>query len=157
MLNAVESMKFIKSLLDAPTVYFKDVEDGDSADTQLAAAINECCDEVYIKELMDVMDEAVYNIVKAKDYTAYVLNDKRLFYAECYYTASFFLEKYALKNESDKFQKSIDLMNAAVQTEKSGKLYSSNQYYATARSYLSKIDEYSSIKPEYQSQAIQRY
>jgi len=169
MLNSTESMKYIKSLLDDIAVYgYKDLTheetEGETvtvvvdatALSQFEADINSCCDEVFVKELMDVMDEPVYNLIKAKDYSSYLLNDKRLFYAECYYTASFFLEKFALRNESEKFQKSIDFMNSAVQTEKSGKLYSSNQYYATAKSYLNKIDEYSAIKPEYKSQSIRR-
>lgn len=158
MLNVTETMIFVKDLLDEPSVYgFEDITEGDSAETQMESALNRLSDEVLFNELLDVLTEDLYDYIKNKSYTDYDYNDKKLFYAECYFIAALFLEKYALKKETENFKTQLDFSNKISTTEKSGKIFSAYEYRKKANLYLSKIDEYSSVEPEGRSMSIRRF
>lgn len=174
MLNATESLKQIKSLLDVASVYgytdiMKTTTDNDGVDTetidisaneQFEADLAICAEDVYTIDLHPVIAKEFYALIKAKDFTDYDENEKLLFLAEVYLTAAMFLTKYALRYESDKFKTQLDFANKTTQIEKSGKLYTADRYQSMAFAYLSKIDNYndfSVIDPGKKQIYIRRY
>lgn len=157
MLND-NSMPLVKSLLDDAEVYgYKDVEGGDTADAQFEDTLAALSDELLYNELLDVLTEDIYAQIQSKSFADYNYNDKKLYYAEAYFIAALFLEKYALKNESENFKSQIDFANKVSVTEKSGKIFSAYEYRKRAKNYLARIDCYSSVNPEGMSLSINRY
>ena len=166
MLNNTESMTYILSLLEDPAVYgYKDIiETIEEVETvvstdleQMQADIEICAEDILYSEILDVATEAVYDSIKAKEFADYTRNDKRFFFAECYFTAYMFLYKYALKNESELFKTQIDFSGRFQATEKSGKIYTANEYYKQAMKFIKDIDTESQVKPQGKAISIRRY
>ena len=154
MLNN-KSITEIKKLLDDYSVYkYEDdvtVEIIDeeevttvtkTAESKFEDDIEACCDEVYIDELSKFISETSYTDLKALSYDNYTLNEKRIYLAEIYFTASKFLEKFSLRNETENFKTTFDYSTKTSVSEKSGKLYSSKRYYDIGRSYLTELETY---------------
>lgn len=157
MLNN-NTMTLVKSLLDEPEVYrYKDISEENTAEKQMEADLTALSDEVLFNELLDVLTEDIYAQIQGKAFAAYNYNDKKLYYAEAYFIAALFLEKFALKNESENFKSQVDFANRTSVTEKSGKIFSAYEYRKRAKNYLARIDSYSSVNPEGMSLSISRY
>ena len=137
MLSTYNSTDYIQSLLEPDMVYATSEETREWYST--LNDIQECCDEIYIKVLCNVMTATQYAEVQATQYQDYTDDQKKLFYAECYLTAALFLEKWVLKNETDKFSQTFDYNSKIQTTTKSGKLYTAERYYEKGHAYLSAI------------------
>jgi esterase/lipase superfamily enzyme len=174
MLNNIESMNYILSLLEDPAVYgYEDITEttteeieGETIEVetlvssdldQMKTDIEISAEDILYSEILDVATESVYEAIQAKDFADYTRNDKRFFFAECYFTAYMFLYKYALKNESELFKTQIDFSGRYQATEKSGKIYSANEYYKQAIKFIKDIDTESQVKPQGKAVSIRRY
>lgn len=160
LLNETNSLTKIKQLLDDPSVYkYVDVshdetdENGNvttvidtSAIEQMESDILIIADEVYINEMLPVISSSQYNTIKLKSFDNYTVNDKRLFFAECYFIASKFLQAWSLRNESEIYKSTYDYSTKIRGTEKSGKLFTSEQYMITAKANIAEYEkEYYSV------------
>ena len=171
MLNQTEGLTFIKSLLEDASVYkYEDImktetdQDGVETSTvdttateQLEADLIIMSYEVYLSDMNDVLDTDTYNIIQAKEYTAYSDDEKKLFMAECYLIASLFLKRYALKYETEMFKTQLDMMNKVTQYDKSGKFFTADKYYKTALSLLAKVTQNSEVYAKTKQIYIRRY
>lgn len=137
MLSTYYSTQYIESLLEPEIVYATSEETRDTYD--FTDDIEACCDEIYIRVLCNAMTATQYAEVKATQYQDYTDDQKKLFYAECYLTAALFLEKWVLKNETEKFSQTFDFNTKTQTTTKSGKQYTAERYYEKGHAYLSSI------------------
>jgi hypothetical protein len=159
-LNEANALAQILKLLDDPTVYkyedtYKDetVTTGEPPDevTETVQVIDKAAsefmqddlktisEEVYLAEMLKIVPAAEYDLIKAKDFASYTANQKRLFYAECYFVASKFLIAWSLRNETEMYKSTLDFSSRTIGVEKSGKLYTAEEYSRTA---LANIAEY---------------
>lgn len=136
MLNQIETMLKVKSLLDDYLVYRY------STDDLFEEAIEEIANEVYLTEMLKIVTSVQYGQLQNKSINSYDNDDKLLFYAECYFIASKFLEVWSLKNETELQKTSYDYTTKIKGEEKSGKLYTSKQYREIAFTNLNNIDPY---------------
>lgn len=169
MLN-INTLTQVKKLLDDYTVYkYEDTTTSEeingetvitiveSALEKFEADIQIIADEVYISTMLTIIDEGTYNYIKAMNYSEYTLNFKRLFYAECYFIASKFLKAWSLKNETELYKSNYDLTTKVFGTQKSGKLFTADEYYKTAMANVAEYEK-DSTKVDNQSMVwIRRY
>jgi len=144
MLNNTQSLIKIKQLLDDFSVY-KYTDDG-TAEAQIEADLITISEEVYLNEMIKIISPSAYETIQATPFTDYTANWKRLFYAECYFIASKFLQLFALRYETDMYKSTLDLNSRTIGVEKSGKLYTADEYLRTARANVTEYQhEYNSI------------
>ena len=103
----------------------------DAADVMDAALITIAA-EVYISKILSIITKATYDAIQIKEYDSYTVNDMRMFYAECYYIAARFLQAWSLKYETDMQKTTYDYTTKLKGVEKSGKLYTAEEYLKTA-------------------------
>jgi hypothetical protein len=145
LLNETNSLIQIRKLLDDPEVY--KYEDGaETAEKQFEDDIVTISDEVYLSEMLTIISAAQYESIKAADFSSYTANQKRLFYAECYFVASKFLIAYSLRNETEMYKSTLDFNSKTVGVEKSGKLFTAEEYARTAKDNIAEFErEYYSV------------
>lgn len=171
-LNELNALTQILKLLDDPAVYkyedtYKDETTtigvppdevvvttsviDETASELMQADLATISEEVYLAEMLKIIPASEYDLIKAKDFTQYTANQKRLFYAECYFIASKFLIAWSLRNETEMYKSTLDFSSRTIGVEKSGKLYTAEEYSRTA---LANIAEY---EKEYFSSDMDTY
>jgi len=167
LLNQTNSQIQICKLLENPSVYkYEDVTHEETVGetvtvvvdkTALAAMqddILDIADEVYLSEILSVITTAHYDSIKATVFTSYTANQKRMFYAECYFVASKFLIKWSLKNETEMYKSTLDFNSRTVGVEKSGKLFTAEEYARTAKSNMAEFErEYYAVDADLSRQS----
>jgi hypothetical protein len=145
LLNQTNSLIQIFKLLDDPAVY--KYEDGaKTAKEQMQDDLIAIAEEVYLAEMLTIISAALYASISSTVFADYTANQKRLFYAECYFVASKFLLAWSLKNETENYKSTLDFNSKTIGLEKSGKLYTAEQYAQTAMSNISEFErEYYSV------------
>ncbi len=153
LLNETNSLIHILRLLDSPEVYkYEDIittsgEEPDiittttTAESQMEDDIKIISEEVYLNNILPVVSSAYYQSVQAVDFANYTVNQKRLFFAEVYFIASKFLMSWAFKNETEMYKETLDLSGSKTRAvEKSGKIYTAEQYIQTAKNYMAEFE-----------------
>ena len=163
MLNNIESLKKIKSLLDHPEVYkYSPIEEEVpvevevetstgteivtstgiyviTIDEQFDADIVDACEDVYIDQMINILATVDYELIQDKEFEDYTENEKRFFLIEAYLTAAQFLENFAFKYETEMYKSTVDFQSKVSQVETSGKIYSAKQYRKKASSLITKL------------------
>ncbi|PKL17876.1 MAG: hypothetical protein CVV49_08850 [Spirochaetae bacterium HGW-Spirochaetae-5] len=162
-LNETNALIQILKLLDDPTVYkyedtYKEetVTTGEPPDevTTTVQVIDKTAselmqvdlitisEEVYLAEMLKIVPSAEYAVIQGISFESYTANQKRLFYAECYFVASKFLIAWSLRNETEMYKSTLDFSSRTIGVEKSGKLYTAEEYSRTA---LANVAEYERV------------
>lgn len=103
----------------------------DAADV-MDVDITTIASEVYIAKMLQIITSASYESIKAKEFASYTTNDMRMFYAECYFVAAKFLQAWSLRYETEMQRTTYDYSTKTKGSERSGKLYTADEYLQTA-------------------------